>query len=130
MIDIWLVYCLLVPFAFILVQTAIECYRDDDKELANPGASRTVTPLFVKTEEENNFEEGKDKIYNKDPKGRQENHASTIRKLYWAGWFKVFWQNESLDLSFSSENYLLPVLSVLAALCYASIAIGFYTEMF
>ena len=32
MIDIWLIFCLLVPFAFTLVQTAIECYREDDKE--------------------------------------------------------------------------------------------------
>ena len=30
MIDIWLIFCLLVPFAFTLVQTAIECYREDD----------------------------------------------------------------------------------------------------
>ena len=103
---------------------------DDDTELAKPGASRTVTPFFVKTGEENNFEEGKEKIYNKDPKGRQENHASTIRKLYWADWFQVLWQNRKLDLFYFSENYLLPVLSVLPALCNASIAIGFYTEMF
>ena len=30
MIDIWLIFCLLVPFAFTLVQTAIECYREED----------------------------------------------------------------------------------------------------
>ena len=32
MIDIWLIFCLLVPFAFTLVQTAIECYREEVKE--------------------------------------------------------------------------------------------------
>ena len=32
MIDIWLMFCLLVPFAFTLVQTAIECYRGEEKE--------------------------------------------------------------------------------------------------
>ena len=32
MIDIWLIFCLLVPFSFTLVQTAIECYREDEKE--------------------------------------------------------------------------------------------------
>ena len=32
MIDIWLIFCLLVPFSFTLVQTAIECYREDDEE--------------------------------------------------------------------------------------------------
>ena len=31
MIDIWLIFCLLVPFAFTLVQTAIECYRSRPK---------------------------------------------------------------------------------------------------
>ena len=31
MIDIWLIFCLLVPFAFTLVQTAIECYREEEK---------------------------------------------------------------------------------------------------
>ena len=29
MIDIWLIFCLLVPFAFTLIQTAIECYREE-----------------------------------------------------------------------------------------------------
>ena len=32
MIDIWLIFCLLIPFAFTLVQTGIECYREDEKE--------------------------------------------------------------------------------------------------
>ena len=32
MIDIWLIFCLLVPFSFTLVQTAIECYREDNEE--------------------------------------------------------------------------------------------------
>ena len=32
MIDFWLIFCLLVPFSFTLVQTAIECHREDEKE--------------------------------------------------------------------------------------------------
>ena len=32
MIDIWLIFCLLVPFAFTLIQTAIECYREEKIE--------------------------------------------------------------------------------------------------
>ena len=35
MIDIWLIFCLLVPFSFTLVQTAIECYREDDEEMTD-----------------------------------------------------------------------------------------------
>ena len=30
MIDVWLIFCLLVPFSFALIQTAIECYRDEN----------------------------------------------------------------------------------------------------
>ena len=33
MIDIWLIFCLLVPFAFTLIQTAIECYREEDNDV-------------------------------------------------------------------------------------------------
>ena len=33
MLDIWLIFCLLVPFAFTLVQTAIECYRAEDIDM-------------------------------------------------------------------------------------------------
>ena len=32
MIDFWLIFCLLVPFSFTLVQTGIECYREEEKE--------------------------------------------------------------------------------------------------
>ena len=39
MIDIWLIFCLLVPFAFALIQTAIECYREDEvDDIKRPGA--------------------------------------------------------------------------------------------
>ena len=30
MIDFWLIFCLLVPFSFTVVQTAAECYQEDD----------------------------------------------------------------------------------------------------
>ena len=35
MIDIWLIFCLLVPFAFTLVQTAIEYFREEETEALN-----------------------------------------------------------------------------------------------
>ena len=38
MIDIWLIFCLLVPFAFTLIQTAIECYREDTTDAKSPEA--------------------------------------------------------------------------------------------
>ena len=43
MIDIWLIFCLLVPFAFTLIQTAIECYRKETSDPKRPEAwSRPV----------------------------------------------------------------------------------------
>ena len=36
MLDIWLIFCLLVPFAFTLVQTAIECYREEGVKDTEP----------------------------------------------------------------------------------------------
>ena len=38
MIDIWLIFCLLVPFAFTLIQTAIECYREETTNSRKPQA--------------------------------------------------------------------------------------------
>ena len=38
MIDIWLIFCLLVPFAFTLIQTAIECYREKTADVKRPEA--------------------------------------------------------------------------------------------
>ena len=38
MIDIWLIFCLLVPFAFTLIQTAIECYREERTGAKRPEA--------------------------------------------------------------------------------------------
>ena len=32
MIDFWLIFCLLVPFSFTVVQTAVECYRDNSNK--------------------------------------------------------------------------------------------------
>ena len=38
MIDIWLIFCLLVPFAFTLIQTAIECYSEERTDVKRPEA--------------------------------------------------------------------------------------------
>ena len=49
MIDIWLIFCLLVPFAFTLIQTAIECYREETTDVKRPEAwsSAPVEDGFV-----------------------------------------------------------------------------------
>ena len=40
MIDIWLIFCLLVPFSFTLIQTAIECYREETTDAKRQEAWR------------------------------------------------------------------------------------------
>ena len=37
MLDIWLIFCLVVPFAFALIQTAIEQHRDDADSTGDTG---------------------------------------------------------------------------------------------
>ena len=39
MIDIWLIFCLLVPFSFALIQTAIQWYRDEESEIQEEAQS-------------------------------------------------------------------------------------------
>ena len=38
MIDIWLIFCLLVPFSFALIQTAIQWYGEEKIDAGNPEA--------------------------------------------------------------------------------------------
>ena len=45
MIDIWLIFCLLVPFAFTLIQTAIECYREETIDSRIPEESWALNTL-------------------------------------------------------------------------------------
>ena len=90
MIDIWLVYCLLVPFAFIVVQTAIEWYRDESTLMKDGGSESSGTSIFVVTSENDVLEEGKERINTKEPGGQMENHDSVLRQLCWAGWLKLF----------------------------------------
>ena len=45
MIDIWLIFCLLVPFAFTLVQTAIEGYREEDSSNEKWAEARIIDDI-------------------------------------------------------------------------------------
>ena len=47
MIDIWLIFCLLVPFAFTLIQTAIECYREERTDAKRTEAAEGGLVLCV-----------------------------------------------------------------------------------
>ena len=54
MLDIWLIFCLFVPFAFSIVQIAIEGYRDTDTDTTSPDTTSpdTTRPTSAWTGEE------------------------------------------------------------------------------
>ena len=93
MIDIWLIFCLLVPFAFTLVQTAIESYREvDTKEDEAPNGkwarARARAKARVRVEEEGSLGE---EVGNKNEEVGNKNQISDfsvdmLRRLNWAGW--------------------------------------------
>ena len=89
------------------------------------------------TAEVNTFEEGKEQISTKESNG----HDSTIRILRWTGLlnfpmeifpFVVKWGllYQVGNFLYISESSVIPVLSVLLALCYVAIASAFYAEIF
>ena len=46
MIDIWLIFCLLVPFSFALIQTAIQWYRDEESEIQEAWSEESQEVCF------------------------------------------------------------------------------------
>ena len=54
MLDIWLIFCLFVPFAFSIVQIAIEGYRDTSPDTTSPDTTSpdTTRPASAWTGEE------------------------------------------------------------------------------
>ena len=52
MIDIWLIFCLLVPFSFALIQTAIDCYLEDEMaDVKRPSSVSTTEAWPVQSED-------------------------------------------------------------------------------
>ena len=49
MIDVWLVFCQLVPFAEVILITALECYRDRDAEMIVEPVKHIFEPLNNET---------------------------------------------------------------------------------
>ena len=85
MIDIWLIFCLLVPFAFTLVQTAIECYREEDKE--DPNEKWAVARNDDGREPETKSVVAEVEICGEEvAKDKKEISVDMIRTLRWAGW--------------------------------------------
>ena len=123
MLDIWLIFCLLVPFAFTLVQTAIECYREE--------GVKDTEPSFAPEEVANNKNSGigvnvlggwKKKMMRRPGSGK------ILQMLELAGFTFYIAIFSILHFLHFSEHKVLPFLSTLACLVYTTFALLFYTE--
>ena len=107
MIDIWLIFCLLVPFAFTLVQTAIECYKEDNNERpletwASEERTREQVALenleyflknLIQTAQEGEERNCSEEVIKVTPVGAKKDFQEVQRSsfdmlqiLQWAGW--------------------------------------------
>ena len=95
MIDIWLIFCLLVPFAFTLVQTAIECFREDTfrQQVRLHEEVEGVDCDYVEQEMSNATPVSKVLVVEKPAEGVVENQdaldqtssSGVLERLHWAG---------------------------------------------
>ena len=124
MLDLWLIFCLLVPFAFTLVQTAIECYREEEVIDTEP----SFAPVEVADDKNSGIGVKALRAWKKKMM-RQQGSCKILQMLELAGFY-------NLDNNFStfyiflhfSEHKVLPFLSTLACLVYTTFALLFYTE--
>ena len=124
MIDIWLVLCQMVPFAEVVLLTAMEYNRkDDDLE------HREVTSLQMSTEENDEDDSG-EKCYRRcwipDLKtvGRCTVHLHLHRVLHC---YLVLMASDTFTIILS-EKKVLPSLVLASYIIYSVIALNFYFD--
>ena len=111
MVDIWLVFCQLVPFAEVTLLTAMEHHRDDVKE---EGGSR-VEKIFIGSIVVENIEIG-----------------TSFDAESWLHWLKIGGEYKTKEsffkINISPEKIVLPSMVCLFSLAYAATAILFYLQ--
>ena len=111
MVDIWLVFCQLVPFAEVILLTAMEHHRDDVKE---EGGSR-VEKIFIGSIVVENIEIG-----------------TYFDAESWLHWLKIGGEYKTKEsffkINISPEKIVLPSMVCLFSLAYAATAILFYLQ--
>ena len=123
MLDIWLIFCLLVPFAFTLVQTAIECYREEGVKDTEP----SFAPVEVA--DDKNLGIGMKVLGGwKKKMMRRPGSGKILQMLELAGFTFYIAIFSILHFLHFSEHKVLPFLSTLACLVYTTFALLFYTE--
>ena len=118
MIDYWLVLCQLVPFAQVVLITAMEYLRKEE---------RTKETLDAITQCDLENMEGSDpemkEGWNIQERKPKINHVSMLMVI---GKFPFFFRILFLKTTFSSEKRVLPSLVLVAFIVYFGIASIFY----
>ena len=105
MIDIWLIFCQLVPFSEVVLLTAMEHLRDNDDlmMMGSKNGNITLKRPFMKQ--------------------RQNTYILVLKAI--GMYLKSFMNALPVNFLFS-EKRALPVIAVLAFLAYSCLALYFY----
>ena len=107
MIDFWLIFCQLVPFSEVVLVTAIEYLRVDQKD-----------------KETNNVDPKLEKAWEAPERQRRDMHLLILKTI---GRYHLCFQfYKTIESFFFAEKKGLPAIVVLSFLAYSSVAVYFY----
>ena len=139
MIDVWLVFCQLVPFAEVILITALECYRDRDAEMIVEPVKHIFEPLnnetriLANTMEE--LMEGENTVGFKNcdfgdtssafESNLEQSSKRRLVQLKVLGWLTRLLK-VVLIVFYLSERKILPSIVIMFSLAYFGMAALFY----
>ena len=129
MIDIWLILCQLVPFAQVVLLTAMEYLREEEEV-----EKQEVDPQVTRGKEKGPDEHGVELSGEDEPKPQEAWHpmktepvaADKIKKLLTIGKLPIYHSDQNTSLFHVSEKKLMPLAVFAAFIIYACTAMGFY----
>ena len=121
MIDYWLILCQLVPFAVVVLHTAKEYIREEEKESTKETMNRIS--LEVDGVEENKTSSNSPAVEVRTDPGKREGKVATMDHLRLIG-EKVFFH----PIKPSSEKKVIPATVLLLSTAYFAVAGYFYYQ--
>ena len=129
MIDIWLVFCQLVPFTQVVLLTAMEYIRDEEKEVEKQGeypeTARGKENESDKKGDELNAADEPQPLEAWIPINTEPNKTDNMHKLLTIGNFFRCLRYRNYHY-FIAEKKLLPLAVLVAFIVYVCTAISFY----
>ena len=130
MIDIWLVFCQLVPFAQVVLLTAMEYIREEEKEVEKqeeyPETARGKENESDKKGDELNAADEPQPLEAWIPINTEPNKTDNMHKLLTIGNLFRWLRNQNHHSFFIAEKKLMPLTVLAAFIVYICTAIGFY----